>query len=86
MVVFSECLGPSSKQRRYCSLGTEDEWRDFVAKLDVWGFHRCPWDGAEIPQNYPKWGHATVAGNEKLAAILDDCVRPLLAKRAANSH
>jgi lysophospholipase L1-like esterase len=82
VVVFSECFGVNAKQRRFCSLGTEDEWRDFLGRLDRWGFHRCPWNSGEIPQNYPKWGHATAEGNRMLAEVLEACVRPLLDKRS----
>jgi hypothetical protein len=80
VVVFSECFGKGNPpaQDRTCALGNAEEWRQFVRRLDEWGFHRCPWSIDEIPQNYPRWGHATPNGNRKLASILANCVRPLL--------
>lgn len=82
VVVFSDCFGPGSEQVPYCSLGDANEWRDFLARLDRWGFRRCPWEASKIPQNPPdEGGHASAEGNEMLAAILEECIRPFLAKR-----
>jgi len=80
VVVFSECFVGESppKQHPSCTLGSADEWQDFVAHLDRWHFRVCPWSIGKTPQNYPGWGHATTEGNRMLASVLAACVRPLL--------
>lgn len=82
VVVFSECFRADGTEDRSCDLGNADEWREFTNHLDDWGFHLCPWNIGEIPQNYPDYGHATPEGNRKLASILAECVRPLLLSAA----
>jgi hypothetical protein len=80
VVVFSECFGAGDSQTEHpsCRLGDAGEWRRFLARLDEWGFHRCPWDIERIPQNAGRVGHATAEGNGMLASVLAECVKPLL--------
>ncbi|HEX4334388.1 MAG TPA: SGNH/GDSL hydrolase family protein [Polyangiaceae bacterium] len=80
VVVFSECFGVADPRRMHpsCRLGHAAEWRQFLEKLDAWGFHRCPWNIDAIPQNAPPVGHATADGNRALASVIAACVAPLL--------
>lgn len=83
VVVFSECFDvrDPSVEHPSCRLGTASEWKDFVARIRAFDFRVCPWNIGVIPQNHPHYGHATVEGNRMLAAVLADCVRPLLPPR-----
>ena len=88
VVVFSECFGEGNppSEHESCRLGSADEWRRFIAMLDGWGFHRCPWNIGEIPQNHPYYGHATAEGNRMLASVLARCLEPLLRRPREAMH
>lgn len=81
VVVFSECLRDPPTETP-CALGTKEEWKGFVlTALNTWKFRLCGWDANTIQQNGAPWGHASVAGNQQLAARLASCVEELLAER-----